>query len=71
MKKSIRFMAFYMVLMMLLAAVPYGINAAVSIPSNVKSVVFNADYYANKYSDLKAAFGTNETNLYAKTICGF
>lgn len=64
MKKSIRFMAFYMVLMMLLAAVPYRIDAAVSIPSNVKSVVFNADYYANKYSDLKAAFGTNETNLY-------
>ena len=64
MKKSIRFMAFYMVLMMLLAAVPYRINAAVSVPSNVKSVVFNADYYANKYSDLKAAFGTNATSLY-------
>ena len=55
MKKSIRFMAFYMVLMMLLAALPFGINAAVSIPSNVKSVVFNADYYAHRYSDLKAA----------------
>ena len=64
MKKSIRFMAFCMVLMMLLVALPFGINAAVSIPSNVKSVVFNADYYAHRYSDLKAAFGSNETYLY-------
>jgi len=27
------------------------------------SLVFNATYYANKYADLKAAFGTNATNL--------
>lgn len=29
-----------------------------------KDIVFDAEYYANKYSDLKAAFGTNATKLY-------
>ena len=34
------------------------------IPSNLKSVVFDASYYAAKYSDLKSAYGTDATKLY-------
>lgn len=34
------------------------------VPNSVKDIVFNADYYANKYSDLKKTFGTNATKLF-------
>ena len=34
------------------------------IPSNLKSVVFDAKYYSAKNPDIKAAFGTDETKLY-------
>lgn len=34
------------------------------IPNSVQSIVFNATYYANKYSDLKNAFGTDGQKLY-------
>ena len=39
-------------------------NSAVTISSSQKSLVFDATYYANKYPDLKAAFGTDATKLY-------
>ncbi|MBO5147361.1 MAG: RICIN domain-containing protein [Clostridia bacterium] len=34
------------------------------IPSSLKSVVFDANYYASKNADLKAAFGTDAQKLY-------
>ena len=39
-------------------------NTAITIPSAQKSLVFDATYYADKYPDLKAAFGTDATKLY-------
>ena len=36
----------------------------VSIASDIKPYVFNAEYYANRYPDLKAAYGTDEAKLY-------
>ena len=64
MKKIIRLTALCLALLLISAALPLQAMAAVSISSSVKSVVFNATYYANKYADLKAAFGTNESKLY-------
>ena len=43
-------------------------GTAVNISSAQKSLVFDATYYANKYSDLKAAFGTDATKLYQHFI---
>lgn len=64
MKRLIRSIAFSLAFLLLVALFPLQANAAVSVPANVKSVVFNATYYAAKYSDLKAAFGTDEAKLY-------
>ena len=64
MKRVIRLTAYCLVLIMLATMIPYNAVAAVSVPSNLKSVVFNASYYSNKYADLKAAFGSNESQLY-------
>ena len=64
MKRIIRLTALFLAFLLISAALPVQAMAAVSISSSVKAVVFNATYYANKYSDLKAAFGTNATNLY-------
>lgn len=42
----------------------YDVEASTSvIANNDYSLIFNATYYANKYSDLKAAFGTNSAAL--------
>ena len=56
MKRVIRLTAYCLVLIMWATMIPYNAVAAVSVPSNLKSVVFNASYYSNKYADLKAAF---------------
>ena len=64
MKKIIRLTAWCLAIIMVAAIVPFQAIAAVSVPANVKSVVFDATYYSNKYSDLKAAFGTDATKLY-------
>ena len=64
MKNIIRLTAWCLAIIMVAAIVPFQAIAAVSVPANVKSVVFDATYYANKYSDLKAAFGTDATRLY-------
>ncbi len=64
MKNIIRLTSLCLALLMVVAVFPLQAKAAVSIPSNLKSVVFDATYYANKYGDLKAAFGTNATSLY-------
>jgi hypothetical protein len=45
-----------------------GGNNPVTISSSQKSLVFDATYYANKYADLKAAFGTDATKLYQHFI---
>ena len=37
---------------------------AVSIPEELKPVVFDAAYYAERYADLRAAYGTDEAMLY-------
>ncbi|MBR4308215.1 MAG: hypothetical protein IKT58_01335, partial [Oscillospiraceae bacterium] len=37
---------------------------ATTIPAELKDLVFNAEYYANAYPELKAAYGTDETLLY-------
>lgn len=45
----------------------YGVirsGSAVSIPDELKAYVFDAQYYANRYADLKAAYGTDEAQLY-------
>ncbi|MBR6826389.1 MAG: MBL fold metallo-hydrolase [Oscillospiraceae bacterium] len=45
----------------------YGIirsGAAVAIPEELKPLVFNAEYYADRYADLKEAYGTDEGKLY-------
>ena len=39
-------------------------GSSVTISSSQKSLVFDATYYANKYPDLKAAFGNDATKLY-------
>ena len=41
-----------------------GTSSSSIIPAELKSVLFNADYYASKYSDLKNAFGHDATKLY-------
>ena len=43
-------------------------TAAVSIPEKLKPYVFDAEYYAERYPDLKAAYGTDETKLYAHFV---
>ena len=73
MKKILRLTASCLALILLATVIPFASVAAVSIPSSLKSVVFNATYYAGKYADLKAAFGTEnlEENLeYVACILG-
>lgn len=41
---------------------------SVTIPSAYKNWVFDATYYANRYADLKATYGTDEAKLY-KHFC--
>ncbi|MBQ2446370.1 MAG: MBL fold metallo-hydrolase, partial [Oscillospiraceae bacterium] len=41
---------------------------AVSIPAELKPYVFSATYYADRYSDLKEAYGTDEGKLYEHFI---
>ncbi len=38
--------------------------APVAIPEGIKAYVFNAEYYAETYADLKAAYGNDEEKLY-------
>lgn len=64
MKKLKRLASLCLALMMIVAALPINSMAAASIPASAKSVVFNATYYANRYADLKAAFGYDEAKLY-------
>ncbi len=39
-------------------------TATVSIPEKLKPYVFDAKYYADRYPDLKAGYGTDEAKLY-------
>ena len=39
-------------------------TAYVEIPEKVRPYVFDAEYYAEKYPDLKTAYGTDEAKLY-------
>ena len=64
MKKLKHFASLCLALMMIVVALPINSMAAASIPASTKSVVFNATYYANRYADLKAAFGYDEAKLY-------
>ena len=64
MKKSFRVIALCLVLMTITMLLPVQSLAKATVSSSVKSVVFNATYYANRYPDLKAAFGTDATKLY-------
>ena len=64
MKKSFRVIALCLALMTITMLLPVQSIAKATISSSVKSVVFNATYYANRYPDLKAAFGTDSTKLY-------
>ncbi len=41
---------------------------AVTVPEELKAYVFDAEYYANKYADLKSAYGTDEAKLYEHFI---
>lgn len=49
---------------MVVGMMPLFAYAADWIPSNVKSAVFDANYYAAKYADLKKAFGNDANKLY-------
>ena len=64
MKKSFRVIALCLAFMTITMLLPMKSTANVTVPSSVKSVVFDAAYYAKKYPDLKAAFGTDSTKLY-------
>ncbi len=64
MKRFTKLTSLFLAILMVAAIFPLQTMAAASISSSVKSVVFNATYYANRYADLKAAFGTNESQLY-------
>ena len=64
MKKSFRVIALCLALMTITMLLPVQSLAKATVSSSVKSVVFNATYYANRYPDLKAAFGTDATKLY-------
>lgn len=59
-----RLVVFMLTLIMISSALPLTSFAADWIPSNVKSAVFDAKYYADRYADLKAAFGSNANSLY-------
>lgn len=59
-----RVLSLLIISVMLIGMMPLSAVAADWIPSNVKTVVFDANYYASKYADLKKAFGTNATKLY-------
>ncbi len=39
-------------------------GATITIPSDLKDYVFNAEYYSNKYPDLKALYGNDAKQLY-------
>ncbi len=39
-------------------------DGAVKIPAELKDFLFDAEYYSNKYADLKALYGTDENQLY-------
>ncbi len=43
-------------------------NAFVTIPEKLRPYVFNAEYYAERYPDLKTAYGTDEAALYQHFI---
>ena len=43
-------------------------TAYVEIPEKVRPYVFDAEYYAEKYPDLKTAYGTDEAKLYQHFI---
>ncbi|MBR6825188.1 MAG: MBL fold metallo-hydrolase, partial [Oscillospiraceae bacterium] len=43
-------------------------TSTVSIPEKVKPYVFDAKYYADRYPDLKAAYGTDEAKLYSHFV---
>ncbi len=43
-------------------------GVAVSIPEDLKPLVFDATYYANKYGDVKNAYGTDASKLYTHFI---
>ena len=63
-KKATRVLSLLIIAVMLIGMMPLSALAADCVPSNVKSVVFDANYYASRYSDLKKAFGSNATKLY-------
>ncbi len=65
MKRTVRTLVICLALTVLLPLIPFRASATVSIPDEMKSVVFNATYYANKYSDLKKAFGYDAEKLYS------
>ncbi|MBP3412640.1 MAG: MBL fold metallo-hydrolase, partial [Oscillospiraceae bacterium] len=41
---------------------------ATSIPEELKLLVFDAEYYADRYPELKAAYGTDEAQLYSHFV---
>ena len=46
----------------------YRTNAYVDIPDKLRPYVFDAEFYAQRYPDLKAAYGTDEVKLYQHFI---
>ncbi len=43
-------------------------TSTVSIPEKLKPYVFDAQYYADRYPDLKAVYGTDEAKLYSHFV---
>lgn len=63
-RKTTRALSLLVVAVMIIGMMPLSAFAADWVPSNVKTAVFDAKYYAAKYADLKNAFGNNEAKLY-------
>lgn len=63
-KTGTRILSILIAAVIFMGMMPLSAMAADWIPSNVKSAVFDANYYASKYSDLKKAFGSNANQLY-------
>ena len=64
MKKKYRILSLCLLLAVIITSIPFLTRAAINIPSDIKPIVFNAAYYAEKNSDVKKLYGNDEQGLY-------
>ena len=64
-KNTKSFLVLCVAFVLAIAALPLNSVAAADwIPANIRTVVFDANYYVSKHADLAAAFGNNHSALY-------